>query len=145
LITVVAILGLGIGGQLLGSRLRVPSVVFYLIAGLILGEVGLGLVTLDTFGDGLTTIVGVAVAVIVFDGAFALQFGRIREASTTSLRLVTIGAVVTFVGTAGAVRYLTGTGWAVAMLIGALLVATGPTVITPIVTWSTSANTSRRH
>ena len=133
LITVVAILGLGIGGQLLGSRLRVPSVVFYLVAGLILGEVGLGLVTLDTFGDGLTTIVGVAVAVIVFDGAFALQFGRIREASTTSLRLVTIGAVVTFVGTAGAVRYLTGTGWGVAMLIGALLVATGPTVITPIV------------
>jgi len=134
LITVVAILGLGIGGQLLGNRLRVPSVVFYLVAGLILGEVGLGIVTLDTFGGGLTTIVGVAVAVIVFDGAFALQFDRIREASTTSLRLVTIGAALTFVGTAGAVRLLTGTGWEVAMLIGALLVATGPTVITPIVT-----------
>jgi len=133
LISVVAILALGIGGQLLGSRLRVPSVVFYLAAGLILGEVGIGLVTLDTFGEGLTTIVGVAVAVIVFDGAFALRFDRIREASTTSLRLVTIGALLTFVGTAGAVRFLTGTGWEVATLIGALLVATGPTVITPIV------------
>jgi NhaP-type Na+/H+ or K+/H+ antiporter len=133
LLSVVAtILIVGIAVQLLARRLEVPSVVFYLAAGVVLGPEGVGLVTLETFGDGLEVIVGLAVAIIVFDGAFALEFHRIKEASRTSLRLVTVGAVVMFVGTATAVRVLTGTDWEIALLVGALLVATGPTVITPI-------------
>ena len=122
----------GIGVQLLARRLKIPSVVFYLALGLLLGPEALGLVTLETFGDGLETVVGISVAIIVFDGAFALRAERIREASTTSLRLVTIGAVVMFVGTAVAVRVLEGAAWEIALVVGALLVATGPTVITPI-------------
>ena len=133
LLVVVTILAVGIAGQLLARRLRVPSVVFYLVGGLLLGEIGIGLISLETFGDGLTTVVGLSVAVIVFDGAFALRLDRIREAETASLRLVTIGALVTFVGTAVTMRLLTGAAWDVSFLIGALLIATGPTVITPIV------------
>ncbi len=130
---VAAILAVGVAGQLLARQLRVPSVVFYLVGGLLLGEAGLDLVALETFGDGLTTVVGISVAVIVFDGAFALRLDRVRQASTASFRLVTVGAVLTFFGTAVTVRFLTGTRWDVAFLVGALLVATGPTVITPIV------------
>ncbi len=122
----------GIGVQLLARRLRVPSVVFYLVVGFLLGPEVFGLVTLETFGDGLETVVGLSVAIIVFDGAFALRMERIREASTASLRLVTIGAVIMFVGTTIAVRVLEGAAWEIALVIGALLVATGPTVITPI-------------
>ena len=133
LLSVVAVLTVGISAQLLASQFRVPSVVFYLAGGLLLGEVGLGLITLETFGDGLTTVVGFSVAVIVFDGAFALRLDRIREAETASFRLVTIGALVTLVGTAVSVRLLLDTSWGLAFLIGSLLVATGPTVITPIV------------
>ena len=130
---VAAVLVLGIGAQLLANRIRVPSVVFYLLAGLILGPEALGLVTLDTFGEGLEIVVGISVAIIVFDGAFSLRLSRIREASTVSMRLVTVGAVATFLGTAAAVRVLEGADWELALLVGALLVATGPTVITPII------------
>ncbi len=142
LVTIVSILIVGIAGQLIAARLRVPSVVFYLLGGLLLGDVGIGLVSLETFAtetggsvniDGLTTIVGISVAVIVFDGAFALRLERVREAETTSLRLVTFGAIVTFAGAAATVHYIIGTEWPIAFLIGALVVATGPTVITPIV------------
>jgi NhaP-type Na+/H+ or K+/H+ antiporter len=130
---VALILVLGLAVQLLARRLRVPSVVFYLVVGVILGPEVLGIVTLETFGEGLETIVGISVAIIVFDGAFALRFDRVREAETTALRLVTIGTVVMFLGTATAVRFLqTGANWELSLLIGALLVATGPTVITPI-------------
>jgi len=133
LLPVVAlILVSGIGVQLLARRLRVPSVVFYLVLGVLLGPEVFGVVTLETFGDGLETVVGLSVAIIVFDGAFALRAERIREASTATLRLVTIGAVVMFVGTTVAVRVLEGANWEIALVIGALLVATGPTVITPI-------------
>ena len=122
----------GIGVQLLARRVRIPSVVFYLAIGFLLGPEVFGVVTLETFGDGLETVVGLSVAIIVFDGAFALRIERIREASTASLRLVTIGAVIMFVGTTVAVRVLEGATWEIALVIGALLVATGPTVITPI-------------
>ena len=129
---IAAILVIGLGVQLLANSLRIPSVVFYLVAGVIMGPEVLGVVTLETFGDGLETIVGLSVAIIVFDGAFALKANRVREASRTALRLVTIGAVVMFVGTSVAIRYLEGTDWELALVAGALLVATGPTVITPI-------------
>jgi NhaP-type Na+/H+ or K+/H+ antiporter/K+/H+ antiporter YhaU regulatory subunit KhtT len=129
---VAVVLVSGLGVQLLAHRLKVPSVIFYLAIGVLLGPEVLGLVTLDTFGDGLEIIVGLSVAIIVFEGAFALRIERIRRASTVSLRLVTVSAVVMFLGTAVAVRVLEGATWEIALLIGALLVATGPTVITPI-------------
>ncbi len=129
---IVAILILGIGAQLVSWRLRVPSVLFLILIGLAIGDSGLGLVTMETFGDGLQTVVGVSVAVIVFDGAFALRAERIRSASQATLRLVVIGAAITLVGTAVAVRFLLGASWPLSFLVGSLLVATGPTVITPI-------------
>ncbi|CCQ36176.1 Kef-type transport system [Natronomonas moolapensis 8.8.11] len=129
-IAVVLVSGLAV--QLLAHRLKVPSVIFYLLIGVVLGPELLGLLTLDTFGDGLEIIVGISVAIIVFEGAFALQIDRIRGASTVSFRLVTVGALVMFLGTAAAVRFFEGASWEISLLIGALLVATGPTVITPI-------------
>ena len=127
-----AILVLGIGAQLVARRLKVPSVLFLIFIGLALGESGLGIVTLETFGEGLSIVVGLSVSIIVFDGAFDLRLERLREAPNSLLRIVTIGALVTFIGTALAVRLLVGAEWPTALLVGALLVATGPTVITPI-------------
>jgi NhaP-type Na+/H+ or K+/H+ antiporter len=129
---IAGILVLGIGIQLLARRLRIPSVLFYIFVGLALGDFGIGLVSLETFGEGLSIIVGLSVSVIVFDGAFDLRLERVREASTTTLRLVTVGAALTLFGTAAAVRFIVGAEWPTALLVGSLLVATGPTVITPI-------------
>ncbi|WP_144800123.1 cation:proton antiporter domain-containing protein [Halorubrum depositum] len=129
---IAAILVSGLVVQLVAHRLKVPSVIFYLLIGVVMGPEVLGLVTLETFGDGLEIIVGLSVAIIVFEGAFALRIERIRGASTVSLRLVTVSALVMFLGTTVAVRFFEGADWEIALLIGALLVATGPTVITPI-------------
>ena len=129
---IAAVLVSGLAVQLLAHRAKVPSVVFYLIIGVVLGPEVVGLITLDTFGNGLETIVGISVAIIVFEGAFALRIERIRGASTVSFRLVTVSAAVMFLGTAATVRFFEGADWEIALLIGALLVATGPTVITPI-------------
>ena len=126
------IIALGVVAQVLASAFEVPSIIFYLAAGIALGPEGAALITPDSFGDALPAIVGLAVAVIVFEGAFHLRLDRIREAPAATVRLVTLGAAIALVGTAVAVRVALGTGWPLAFLIGALLVATGPTVITPI-------------
>lgn len=123
---------LGIAAQLISQRVRVPSVLFLIAIGLALGEEGAGLITFELFGEGLSVIVGLSVALIVFDGAFQLRLSRLQEAATVTLRLVTLGAVLTLLGTAAAVYLLLAVSWELALLVGALLIATGPTVITPI-------------
>ncbi len=129
---VAGIITLGVLAQLVAARLQVPSIIFLLFVGVIIGRPGLGWVTSESFGSALPAIVGIAVAIIVFEGAFHLEFDRIREAPGAALRLVTIGAVIAFVGTSVAVRYLIGLPWELSFVVGALLVATGPTVVTPI-------------
>jgi NhaP-type Na+/H+ or K+/H+ antiporter len=133
LITLVAaLIGVGVVAQILSDRFRIPSVVFLLASGVILGPEVLGIVGPDSFGNALSAIVGLSVAIIVFEGAFHLRIDRLREAPTATFKLVTLGAIISLVGTTIVVHYVLGTGWMIAALIGALLVATGPTVITPI-------------
>ena len=132
ILLVAGIIALGVVAQVLASRFEVPSIIFYLAAGIALGPEGAGLVTPEAFGDALPAIVGLAVAIIVFEGAFHLKIGRLRAAPAATLRLVTLGAAIALVGTAVVARFALGTGWPLALLVGALLVATGPTVITPI-------------
>jgi NhaP-type Na+/H+ or K+/H+ antiporter len=132
---VAGIIGLGVLAQVLAARLRVPSIIFYLLVGVIIGQPGLGVIGDGTFGGALSAIVGLAVAIIVFEGAYHLRFDRLREAPAATFRLVTVGAAIALVGTAIAVKFAfnsAAVSWNLAFLIGALLVATGPTVITPI-------------
>ncbi|MFB6103117.1 MAG: cation:proton antiporter [Haloplanus sp.] len=133
LITLVAaLIGVGVVAQILSDRFRVPSVVFLLASGVVLGPEVLGIVGPDSFGNALSAIVGLSVAIIVFEGAFHLRIDRLREAPTATFKLVTVGAAIALVGTTLTVHYALNTEWLVASLIGALLVATGPTVIAPI-------------
>jgi len=129
---VAGILGLGVAAQVLADRFQVPSVLFLILAGIAVGPTGLGIVTPETFGDSLSAIVGLSVAIIVFEGAFHLKVDRLREAPAATVRLVTVGAAISLVGTAAVVRFALGESWGISLLVGSLLVATGPTVITPI-------------
>nr|WP_191449782.1 cation:proton antiporter [Haloarcula sp. CBA1122] len=127
------VVSLGVAAQLVADWLQIPSVAFLLVAGVFVGPQALDLVDPAIFGQaGLQAIVGLSVGIIVFEGAFHLTVERVREASREALGLVTIGAFVSLVGTAVAVKVVFGTTWPVAVLVGSLLIATGPTVITPI-------------
>ena len=126
------IIALGVSAQVLADRYRVPSVLFLILAGVAVGPEGANLVSRESFGPALSTIVGVSVAIIVFEGAFHLTIEKLREAPAAALRLVTVGATISFLGTTAAVHYLLGAEWSIAALVGSLLVATGPTVVTPI-------------
>ena len=136
--TVAAIIGLGVAAQILADRFKLPSIIFLIAAGLAIGP-GSGLVlesalvTRESFGTALPVIVGLAVAIIVFEGAFHLRADKLREAPAESVRLVTVGALIALVSTAAVTKYAFDVAWDISFLVGALLVATGPTVIAPII------------
>lgn len=130
---VAAVLAGGVAAQWLGWRLRVPAIVFLLGGGLVAGPLSGALDPDRTFGELLFPLVSLAVALILFEGALGLGWRGVRAAGTTVWLLITIGAGITVVGTTLAARYLLDVEWDLAVLLGAVLVVTGPTVIGPIV------------
>ncbi|WP_458206743.1 cation:proton antiporter domain-containing protein [Haladaptatus sp. NG-SE-30] len=127
-----SIIFLGAVSRLLADRYGVPNVVFLLGFGILFGPEGVGVIDPALFDDALDTIVSLAVAVIVFEGAFRLTLGEIRYAPRSAHRLVTIGSAITLVGLGVTAHYLLDLQWSLSFLIAALLVATGPTVVEPI-------------
>ncbi|MDL5362324.1 cation:proton antiporter [Halalkalicoccus sp. NIPERK01] len=132
LLIVASIVAFGVLSQVLADRYRVPSVLFLILSGIVLGPKVLGIVTQSAFGGSLSTIVGLSVAIIVFEGAFHLHVDKLRQSPVAAVRLITVGSLISFLGTAAAVYYLLGADIGIALVVGALLIATGPTVITPI-------------
>ncbi len=118
--------------QWVGWKLRLPAILPLLLCGLTLGPV-LGVLNPDEiFGDLLFPIISLGVAVILFEGALTLNFKEIRDHGRMVTHLVTIGTAITWVCISTATFYLLDFSWEVAMLFGALVVVTGPTVIVPM-------------
>lgn len=137
----ILIVALGVGSQWLAWRARIPAIVLFLLAGLVVGPI-LGLVDPSAdFGGLFGPIVGLAVAVILFEGGMNLHWHEFREAASGVKRLVTLGAVFSLVFSALAGHYVGGLEWPVALVFGAILVVTGPTVIMPMLRQS---NLNRR-
>ncbi|MFD1588919.1 cation:proton antiporter [Halorientalis brevis] len=132
LLAVSVIVAFAAVSKLIGDWYQLPSVVFLLGFGVLLGPEGVGFLSASLSSSELSAVVGFAVAVIVFEGAFSLSLHRIRTTPKPTLLLVTVGAAITFLGLGLTVRFVLGLQWTISLVISALLVATGPTVITPI-------------
>ncbi len=122
----------GIGAQVLANFVGVPSIVFLLLFGLLLGPDGLSLVHPQVMGSGLEALVSLAVALILFEGGLNLRLQRLNQVSESLRNLVLFGSLLTLVGGAVAAHYLGEFPWRLAFLFGSLVVVTGPTVINPI-------------
>lgn len=122
----------GMLAQTLARHVRVPGIVLLLATGLLLGPDALGVVRPGTLGRSLQSLVGFAVAVILFEGGMNLQIDRLRSEARSIRQLITLGALVTAAGAALAARLILGWSWEIAILFGTLVMVTGPTVITPL-------------
>ncbi|MDO9518302.1 MAG: cation:proton antiporter, partial [Methanosarcinaceae archaeon] len=104
-----------------------------LTEGVLIGPEMLNLLDPSVFGDGLTAIVSLSVAIIVFDGGLHIDLRQIRTIQKSVLKLTTIGVLITFILATAITYVFLGVDLELAALFGALITATGPTVITPIV------------
>ncbi len=130
--TLALILGAGMLAQWLAWRTQIPSIIALLLAGLLLGPV-LGVVDPDELlGGTLFPLVSLAVAVILFEGGLDLPPRELRSTGTVVRRLISIGAIVTFLVAWFGAREIFGISNETALVLGAVLVVTGPTVIGPL-------------
>jgi NhaP-type Na+/H+ or K+/H+ antiporter len=132
-LTVALALASGVITQAVAYHLRIPGIVLLLGTGFLLGPEFVGLVQPAMLGSGLMTLVGFAVAVILFEGGMNLSLARLRREQVLIRRLVLWGGPLTAVG--GALSALAFLRWDLrtSLLFGTLVMVTGPTVVTPIV------------
>jgi NhaP-type Na+/H+ or K+/H+ antiporter len=127
-----AILLVGMGCQWVAWRLKLPAILFLLLSGILAGPVT-GLLHPDQlFGDLLFPFISLAVAVVLFEGGLTLKFQDIPGLERVIRNMITFGVLITWLITAIATRWLLDFSWYVALLFGALMVVTGPTVIVPM-------------
>ncbi len=125
------ILCAGLVSQWLASRLRLPAIVVLITAGLLLGPVS-GVIELGLSKTELTELIGLGVAIILFEGGMDLRLGEFRRVGHGVGRLTILGPPLAWIFGTLSAHYIAGLSWPVAWVLGAILVVTGPTVILPL-------------
>jgi len=122
----------GAFARLFSSFTGFPSVVILLLSGLFIGRSGLGLVEPLDLGQGLETIVGLLVCLVLFEGGLNLKLpeGNIRN---TVLKISLVRLFISLSAGIFIAHWLAGLSWQVAGVYSAIVLATGPTVVSPLV------------
>jgi NhaP-type Na+/H+ or K+/H+ antiporter len=146
MVELAGIIILGIVAQWVAWRLKLPAILPLILIGLIVGP----LATLYTEdggkliepiwtgekglfpGDGLYYFVSLAISVILFEGGLTLKRAEIKNVGPVITKLITLGSLVTFLAAGLAAHFIFGLSWQISFLFSALIIVTGPTVITPI-------------
>ncbi len=133
LVTLAAVVVMAIAAQWAAWRLKLPAILLLLSIGFVAGPVTGFLKPDELIGTKLLfPLVSLAVALILFEGGLSLRLRELETSGAVIRNLCTIGALVTAALTTLAAFYLLKTGLAVSLILGCMLVVTGPTVIGPL-------------
>lgn len=146
MVELAGIIILGILAQWVAWKFKIPAILPLILIGLLVGP-------LSTFfsedgnqwiqpiwtgknglfpGENLFYFVSLAVGIILFEGGLTLKREEISKVGSAIGKLISIGAAITFIGAGVAAHYVFGLDWRISFLFSALIIVTGPTVITPI-------------
>jgi len=138
---------LGILAQWVAWRLKIPAILPLILIGLFVGPIAAEFLSEDGSkwiepiwngkkglfpGDGLYYFVSLAISIILFEGGLTLKRDEIKNVGPVITKLITVGSIITFAGGAIAAHYIFYLSWQMSFLFSALIIVTGPTVITPI-------------
>jgi len=126
-------LALAAGAQILARRLRIPALILLLPFGFIAGALTIVVHPDKLLGPAFQPAVFLAVAVILYDAGLGLDLRKLTgHARRSVLRLIAVGVPVTWGLAALAAAPVLGMSRAAALMLGAILVVSGPTVVGPL-------------
>ncbi len=128
----VLLIATGVCVQWVAWRLRMPAFVLLAFAGVVLGPVTGLLAPQQQLGPWLEPLINMCVAMILFEAGLHFERREIQAAGPTVWRLVSLGVLMS--GALGAIAtVLVGDiSWPIAILLGGLLVVTGPEMVLPL-------------
>jgi NhaP-type Na+/H+ or K+/H+ antiporter len=138
---------LGILAQWVAWKLKIPAILPLILIGLLVGPIAAEFLSDDKTkwiepiwngkeglfpGESLFYFVSLAISIILFEGGLTLKMSEIKNVGPVITKLITLGSLVTFFCAAVAAHYIFNLSWELSYLFSALIIVTGPTVITPI-------------
>ena len=87
---------------------------------------------INDFEDLYRPMIGLAVAIILFEGGMTLSLKDLGDARNAVIRMVILAAPIAWILGACASHYIVGLPWDISAMVGGLFVVTGPTVIMPL-------------
>jgi NhaP-type Na+/H+ or K+/H+ antiporter len=124
---------LAVGSQVLGRSLRIPALIVLLPVGFVAGWLTDDINPNNLLGATFQPLVSLAVAVILYDAGLGLDLSKLTgHTRRVVVRLIAVGVPVTFVVAALLADPLLGMSSRSAVMIGAILVVSGPTVVGPL-------------
>lgn len=128
---------LSVVARLFAVWIRVPAIVPLLVVGVLAGTSVTDLIDPQALlGDALSPTVQIAVGIILFEGALSLKRDELASGVRPAvIRLITAGVLITWVLSSLAIIALFDIPNPIAILIGAVVIVTGPTVVLPILTF----------
>jgi NhaP-type Na+/H+ or K+/H+ antiporter len=136
LIGVGLILVLAVGSQVLASRLRIPAIIVLLPAGFVAGALTSDINPERLLGPAFEPLVSLSVAVILYDAGLGLDMRKLKgHTRTVVIRLIVLGVLVTWALAAAVAAPLLGLSRGAAVMLGIILVVSGPTVVGPLLSF----------
>jgi NhaP-type Na+/H+ or K+/H+ antiporter len=136
LIGVGLILVLAVGSQVLAGRLRIPALILLLPVGFAAGALIDDVDPEQLLGAAFSPLVSLAVAVILYDAGLGLDLARLKgHTRRVVVRLIWIGVLITWLLATLLAAPLLGMSQRAAVMIGAILVVSGPTVVGPLLSF----------
>ena len=132
LVVLSAIFVAGFACQWIAWRIKLPSILFLLLTGILAGPVMGWLNPDELLGDLLTPVASIAVAIILYEGSLTLKLSEIRGHGAVVRNLVTVGVVITWFAATLAAHVVLGWDIYLAALFGGIVTVSGPTVIMPL-------------
>jgi NhaP-type Na+/H+ or K+/H+ antiporter len=127
------ILTLAVGCQVLASRLKIPALILLLPAGFTAGAITTDVNPQHLLGSAFQPLVSLAVAVILYDAGLSLDLRKLHgHTRRVVVRLIVMGVPITLVFGAVFAGLLLGMPSKAALMLGAILVVSGPTVVGPL-------------
>ncbi|MCB0340216.1 MAG: sodium:proton antiporter, partial [Bdellovibrionales bacterium] len=132
LLGITGIVILGVTAQWIAWRLRIPSILILLFFGFIVGPLYGFLNPTKLLGDLLHPVVSLSVAIILFEGGLGLKVRELEQVGRVVRNLITFGALINWALMTAAAYYLLDLRLEMSLLLGAILIVTGPTVVIPL-------------
>lgn len=136
---------LAVGSQVLASRLRIPALIVLLPAGFVAGATTDSVHPDALLGPAFSPLVSLSVALILYDTGLGLDLRHLKGATRrVVVRLIVWGVLLTAGTVMGLGPTLFHVPFAVAGMIGVILVVSGPTVVGPLLEHIRPADKVRR-
>ncbi len=125
--TVLLLVGAILAGSLVvalgAARVGVPSLIAFLVLGMVLGSDGIGGIHFDD-AELARTVGAAGLAAILYEGGLSTSWRRLRGVAVPAVLLATVGVVVTALLAGAAAYWLLDLSWLEAVLLGAAVSST---------------------